>query len=111
MLAGIFFALFGALDERAQKNAQEILSQISDDPQISSEEAQIFRALAESVDDEYGPCKRMLVPLDIVDQVIADLWWLGKLKGATPASEEIVEGSPSQANNAISKPSDSQTKH
>jgi len=73
MLAGIFFALFGALDERARKDVQEILSQISDNPQNSSEEAQMFRALAETVEERYGDCRQMSPPFDIVDQLITNL--------------------------------------
>jgi hypothetical protein len=42
MLVGIFFALFGALDERAQKDAQEILSRICNNPKASLEEARSF---------------------------------------------------------------------
>jgi hypothetical protein len=89
MLAGIFFALFSALDERAQKDVQEVLSQISDDPQNSSEESEMFRVLVESVEMQYGEHKSMPPPRDIVDQLIADILGLDKLKVAARAPEAV----------------------
>jgi hypothetical protein len=81
MLVGIFFALFGALDERAQKDAQEILSRICNNPKASLEEARLFRLLAESIEGQYDD--KMSPRLnDFIDRLIA-----GLLRTAEPASE------------------------
>jgi hypothetical protein len=71
MLAGIFFALFGALDERAQKDARKILSRICSNPQASLEEAHLFRVLAESIEGQNDD--RKTASNDFIDRLAASL--------------------------------------